>query len=92
MKEIIGKVHQHNKSNLPHKPFVDKKYITLEATIAKKFNKFFTGIDPSLARINPTPSKLFFEKSQHHLTLKMSYHKRIKGRPFLPKDEQEYRC
>ena len=29
-KEIIGKMYQHNKSSLPWKLFVDKKYITLE--------------------------------------------------------------
>ena len=42
MKEIIGTMHQHNKSKLPCKLFVDKKYITLETEIAKKFNEFFT--------------------------------------------------
>ena len=30
MKEIIGKMNQHNKSKLTGKLFVDKKYITLE--------------------------------------------------------------
>ena len=59
MKEIIGKMHQHNKSNFPRKLFVDKKYITLETKIAKKFNEFFTEIGPSLARKIPTPSKPF---------------------------------
>ena len=59
MREIIGKMHQHNKSKLPHKLFVDKKYITLEKQIAKKFNEFFTKIGPSLARKIPTPSKPF---------------------------------
>ena len=39
MKEIIGKMHKH-KSKLPHKLFVDKKYITLETKKAKKFNEF----------------------------------------------------
>ena len=34
MKEIIGKMHQHNKSRLPRKLFVGKKYITLETEIA----------------------------------------------------------
>ena len=34
MKEIIGKMHQHGKSKLPRKLFVDKKYITLEKKIA----------------------------------------------------------
>ena len=29
MKEIIYKMHEHNKSKLPHKHFVDKEYITL---------------------------------------------------------------
>ena len=38
MKEIIRKMHQHNKSKLPRKLFADKKYITLEKEIAKKFN------------------------------------------------------
>ena len=60
MKEIIGgKMHQHNKSKLPRKLFVDKKYITLETEVAIKFNKFFTEIDPSLARKIPTPSEPF---------------------------------
>ena len=42
-----------------------------------------------------SPLKVFWKKNkkkQLHLTWKMSYHKRIKGRFFLPKDEQEYRC
>ena len=38
--------------------FVDKKF-TLESEIAKKFNEFFTEIDPSLARDIPTPRKPF---------------------------------
>ena len=59
MKEIIGKMHQHNKSKLTRKLFVDKKYITLETEIAKKFNEFFTEIGPSLARKISTPIKLF---------------------------------
>ena len=33
MKKIIGKMHQHGKSKLPRKRFVDKKYITLEKKI-----------------------------------------------------------
>ena len=48
MKEIIGKMHQHNKSKLPRKLLVNKKYITLE-----------TEIGLSLARKIPTPSKSF---------------------------------
>ena len=59
MKGIIGKMHQHNNSKLPRKLFVDKKYITLETEIAKKFNEFFIEIGPSLARKIPTPSKPF---------------------------------
>ena len=59
MKEIIGKVHQHNTSKFPRKLFVDKKYITLETEIAKKFNEFFTEISPSLSRKITTPSKPF---------------------------------
>ena len=59
MKEILGKVHQHNKSKRPRKLFVDKKYITLETEITKKFNEFFTEISPSLAKKIPTPSKPF---------------------------------
>ena len=35
MKEIIGKMHQHNKSEIPRKLLVDKKYITLETEAAK---------------------------------------------------------
>ena len=46
MKEIHGKIHgkmhQHNKSKLPRKLTVDKKHITLETEIAKKFNECFT--------------------------------------------------
>ena len=59
MKEIIGKMHQYDKPKLHRKLFVDKKYITLEKEIAKKFNEFFTEIGPSLARKIPTPSKPF---------------------------------
>ena len=59
MKEIISKMHQQNKSSLPCKLFVDKKYITLETDTAKKFNEFFTEIDHSLAREIPTPIKPF---------------------------------
>ena len=59
MKEIIGKMHQHNKSKLPRKLLADKKYITLETEIAKKFNEFFTEVSPSLARKVPTPSNPF---------------------------------
>ena len=29
MKEIMGKMHQYNKSKLPRKLFADKKYIAL---------------------------------------------------------------
>ena len=59
MKEIIRKMHQHNKSKLPCKLFVDRKYITLETEIAKTFNEFLTEISPSLARMVPTPNKPF---------------------------------
>ena len=59
MKEIKGKMHRHNKSKLPHKLFVDKKYVTLEIRLAKKFNEFFTEMDPSFERKIPTPSKTF---------------------------------
>ena len=59
MKEIIGKMHQHYKSKLPHKLFVDKKYITLETEIARKFNEVFIEIGPSLAGKIATPSKPF---------------------------------
>ena len=76
-------MHQHNTSKLPRKLFVDKKYITLETEIAKKFNEFFTEISPSLSRKITTPSKPF----QSFLKKKNTYHKRIKGRLFLPKDE-----
>ena len=59
-------MHQHNKSKLPHQLFVDKKHITLETEIAKKFSEFFTEIGPSLARKIRTPSQpfeSFFEKN-----------------------------
>ena len=39
--EIIGKLHQHNKSRLPGKLIVDKKCITLKTEITKTFNEFF---------------------------------------------------
>ena len=52
-------MHQHNKSKLPRKIFVDKKYITLETEIAKKINEFFTEISQSLAKKIPTPSNPF---------------------------------
>ena len=57
MKEIIGKMNQHNKSKIPRKLFDDKKYIILETEIAKKFIEFFTEIGPSLARKIPTPRR-----------------------------------
>ena len=38
MKEIISNMPQQNKSNLPRKLFVDKKYITLETETVKKLN------------------------------------------------------
>ena len=75
MKEIIGKMHQHNKSKFPRKLFVDKKYITLETEIAKTFNKFFAEIGPSLTRKIPTLSKpfeSFLKEKQNHLTCKKS--------------------
>ena len=59
MKDIKGKMHQHNKSNLPRKLFVDKKYITLETEIAKKLKELSTEIGPSLTRKIPSPSKPF---------------------------------
>ena len=40
MKEVIGKMHQHSKSELPCNPFVDKKYMILQTEVAKKFNEF----------------------------------------------------
>ena len=40
MKEIIGKMHQHNKSKLPRKLLADKKYITLETEIVKSSMNF----------------------------------------------------
>ena len=59
MKEIIGKIHQHNKSKLPRKRFVYKKDTTLETERAKKLNTFFTEIGSSLARKIPTSIKPF---------------------------------
>ena len=59
MKEIISNIHQQNKSNLPRKLFLDKKYITLETEIDKKSNEFFTEIGPSFARVITTPSNPF---------------------------------
>ena len=59
MKEIVDKMHQHNKSKLSRRLFVDKKYITSETEIAKTFNEFFTEIGPSLARKISTPSRPF---------------------------------
>ena len=57
MKEIIGKMHQHNKSKLPPKLVVNKKYLTLETETAKKLNELFTEIGRSFARKIPTLSK-----------------------------------
>ena len=57
MKEVIGKMHQHSKSELPCNPFVDEKYMILQTEVAKKFNDFFTDISPSLGRKIPTPIK-----------------------------------
>ena len=71
MKEIVGNTHQHSKSKPPRKPFVDKKYITLETEIAKMFNEFFTQIGLSLAKKIPTLLKSlesFFLKKQHPFT------------------------
>ena len=59
MKEMIGKVHQHNKSKILCKLFVDKRYTTLETEITKMFHEFFTEIGPSLTRKTPDPSKPF---------------------------------
>ena len=42
MKEIIDKMHQHNKSKLPCRLFVDRKYFTLGTEIAKTCNEFIT--------------------------------------------------
>ena len=61
MKEIIGKMHQHDKRKLPRKCFVEKNYITLETEIAKKFNIFFIEVGPPLATKVPTP--LFRKKT-----------------------------
>ena len=41
MKEVIGKMHQHNKSKRPCRRNVDNKCITLETEVGKKFNEFF---------------------------------------------------
>ena len=90
MKEIIGKMHQHDKSKLPRKLFVDKKYITLETEIAKNFNEFFTEISPSLARkisIPSNPFETFLKKTSTTLPERC-----LAINLFLPKDEQEYRC
>ena len=62
MKEIIGKMQQHNKSKLPRKLFADKKYITLETDIAKTLNEFSTEISPSLQErflLQVSPLKIF---------------------------------
>ena len=72
MKEIIDKMHQHNKSKLPCRLFVDRKYFTLGTEIAKTFNEFITEICPSLARKIPTPSnpvESFLKKNKDHLAL-----------------------
>ena len=69
MKEIIRKTHQHNKSKLPRKLFVDKKYITLETEIAKKFNELFTeiGLLQEIFLLRVSPLKVS-RKNQYHLT------------------------
>ena len=55
MKEIVGKMHQHNKSKLPRKLNVMKNILLQR----QKFNEFFTEIGSPLARKIPTPSKPF---------------------------------
>ena len=85
-------MNQHNKSRLPRKVIVDKKYITLETELAKKLNELFTEIGSSLARKFSTPSKLFqsFLKKvrttlhERHVTIN-----ELQDAFFLPKDEQE---
>ena len=62
IKEIMGKMHQHNMSRLPRKLIIEKKFITSETEIAQKFNEFFTEIGRSLARKIPTPVCLTINK------------------------------
>ena len=50
IKEIVAELHQFNRSKHPRKLFVNRKYITLEAEIVKKFNELFTEISSSLVR------------------------------------------
>ena len=59
IKDIMAKMHQHKKSKLFCKLFVDKKHITLETKIANKLDAFFTDTSPYLARKILTPSKPF---------------------------------
>ena len=60
MKEIVGKMHQHNKSKLPRKLNAMKNILLQrQREIPKKFNEFFTEIGSPLARKIPTPSKPF---------------------------------
>ena len=51
MKEIVGKMHQHNKSKLPRKLNAMKNILLQrQREIPKKFNEFFTEIGSPLAR------------------------------------------
>ena len=50
IKEVIGK--EKIQQNFPQKICVGNKEITDLKTIAEKFNKFFTEIDPNLTKDN----------------------------------------
>ena len=59
MKEIIGKAKHTKKSDFPRKLKISNKIKTGEDEIENKFNKYFLGIGPSLAKIIPDSSMPF---------------------------------
>ena len=64
IKDSIGKS-KCNSQNFPEKIFVDNMVIKNETQITKNFNKFFTEVDPRLAKETETPIILFGDYLKH---------------------------
>ena len=58
MKEVLGKTNKPG-SRWPTKLVIKKNDVTSEIGIVNEFNKFFTNIDPELARKIPTASRTY---------------------------------
>ena len=58
IKEAIGR-EKYKQQNLPKKILVDKISITETESIAESFNRYFTQIDPKLAKDIGTSTKSF---------------------------------